>query len=110
MSNNTDTIEALTESVTKSLGEIVSLNQTVKLHEGTIADLNKKNGELTLELSDAQDKGLELVQQITGLNKELNSHEELVKKLEGENKALSATVEKLEKGKSVKKSKAASQN
>ena len=110
MSTKTDTIQALTESATKSLGEIVSLKETCKQHEGTIADLNKKKAELTLELSKGQSENAKLSEEITNLNKELNSHENLIKKLEGENKTLSTTIIKLENDKSVKNSQTAEQD
>ena len=110
MSTKTDTIQALTESATKSLGEIVSLKETCKQHEGTIADLNKKNAELTQELSKSQNENAKLSEEITSLNKKLNNHENLIKKLEGENKTLSATITKLEKDTSVKNSKTAEQD
>lgn len=109
MSTNKDSLQALTESVTKSLGEIVSLRQTCNQHEGTISDLNDKNAEVALELSKAKDEIVKLDEDITGLNKELHGHEELVKKLEKENKALSASLTKLEKTK-LKEKKVALKN
>ena len=102
MSPKTDIIQALTDSVTKSLGEIVSLKETLKQNEDTITKLNNKNGELTLELTGCKSEAAELTEQVANLNKELHIHDELVKKLESENKALTAAVEKLEKGKSAK--------
>jgi len=99
MSTKTDTLNDIRESITKSLTEIVSLKQTCKLHEGSIADLNKKNNELVLNLNKAEDEASKLNEEVTGLNKELNSHEELAKKLEGENKSLSATIKELEENK-----------
>ena len=110
MSTKTDTIQALTESATNSLGEIVSLKATCKQHEGTIADLNKKKAELTQALSTTQSENAKISEEITNLNKKLNDHENLIKKLEGENKTLSANITKLEKDNSVKNSKTAEQD
>ena len=107
MSTKINTIQALTDSVTKSLGEIVSLKQTCKQHESTIAALNKKKRDLSLELGDVRHENAMLKDEVDNLNKELYSHEELVKKLEGEYEKLSASIKTLEKGKAGKESEAA---
>ncbi|MBL4755379.1 MAG: hypothetical protein JKY52_17505 [Flavobacteriales bacterium] len=104
MSTKTNTIEALTNSVTNALGEIVSLKQTCKQHEDTIAVLNKTKRDLSLEIGDTKHENAMLKEEIDSLNKELYSHEELVKKLEGEYKKLADSVKTLEKGKTGKES------
>jgi chromosome segregation ATPase len=110
MSIQIDTIQSLTEAATKFLGEIVSLKETCKQHEGTIAELNNKKAELALALNKSQNENSKLSEEVSHLHKELNSHEALVQKLEEENKELSAVVAKPQKAKPEKTSKAEKQN
>ena len=49
MSTKQNNIDALRDSVTKLLTEIVSLKQTVNQQENTIGELNKKNSDIALE-------------------------------------------------------------
>jgi len=106
MSIQIDTIQSLTEAITKSLGEIVALKETCKQHEGTISNVNNKKAELTLALNKSQNDNGKLSEEVNQLHKELNIHEALVQKLEEENKKLSAAITKLEKAKVSKASKA----
>ncbi len=53
MASNTDPFITLSNSVKKQLGEIVSLNATVKERESAISDLTAKNAQLQGNLDKA---------------------------------------------------------
>ena len=96
MSTKTDNIQALTESITKSLRDIVSLKQTCELHKDTIESLNKKNSEINLELTNSKIENARL-------NEEIESQKDMITILGDERKELALVIEKLEKIKSSNK-------
>ena len=89
MSTKQNNIDALRDSVTKSLIEIVSLKQTVKLRDNSIVDLNNKKSELTMENEKAR-------VEMNDLKVKASNQTGLIKKLEEEKGDLKTAMKKLE--------------
>lgn len=103
MSTKQNNIDALRDSVTKLLTEIVSLKQTVNQQENTIGELNKKNSDITLEYEGSK-------KEVGNLQEEIIAHKATISKLENEKVEIKSAMKKLEANNKKKLKKESKQN
>ena len=93
MATKTDPFITISDSVKKQLGEIVSLNATVKEREATISELTAKNAQLKISL----DKANREISSLKTTSSELSSkNDELAGQLEQANAGIAALQSEIE--------------